>query len=429
MKVLVNIDGIISFETFSPQDFRLLRLETYKFGLISLSMFLEILFAILLGVLAGCFTGLIPGIHTNLVAVFLVSLSSFFLDFVSVVHISVFIVSMSVTHSFVASIPSIFLGAPESAFVLNVLPGHKMLLEGEGLNAVKFTVLGSLLGLVICFFLFNVFKFVIEFSYDFLSSYIAELLFLVGLFLIFRASSKLRALVIYLSAGALGYFTLNSRVEEPLFALLSGLFGVSILIYSLFQKTSFPSQKETRFSSKLPLSSVGLGTLSGFITCILPGLGSSTAAAISSLFKSESSPRDFLVLTGSISTVNFFMSLAALEVIERARNGSIVAVMNLWEAPSIEILVATCLISGGFAVFATNFLGKKFSLLITKIDYVKIVKVVISLIVFLTIALSGLKGLFVLLVGSTIGIYANWRELPRNLMMSCIMVPVMIFFI
>jgi len=92
-------------------------------------MILEILIALLLGVCAGTISGLTPGIHVNLISLILISLSSYFLGFTSPIVLGVFIISMAVTHTFLDSIPSIFLGAPDADMALGVLPGHKLLLK------------------------------------------------------------------------------------------------------------------------------------------------------------------------------------------------------------------------------------------------------------------------------------------------------------
>ena len=112
-------------------------------------MFLQILLAIILGITAGTITGLIPGIHVNLISIILISLSPTLLGYTNVLVLSCFIIGMAVTHSFLDSIPSIFLGAPDSDNVLIVLPGHKLLLEGKGYEAVKLTIVGSLICLIL----------------------------------------------------------------------------------------------------------------------------------------------------------------------------------------------------------------------------------------------------------------------------------------
>src|SRR3990167_3829298 len=113
-------------------------------------MFLEFLFVILAGVFAGIITGLVPGIHINLVAVMMLSSSAFLLNYFSPLSLALFIVAMSVTHTFLDAIPSIFLGAPDSGLELSVLPGHKLLLDGRGYEAVFLTVVGSFFAVIVC---------------------------------------------------------------------------------------------------------------------------------------------------------------------------------------------------------------------------------------------------------------------------------------
>ena len=97
----------------------------------------QILLAVLIGCGFGIITGLIPGIHVNLVSMMLISMSGYLLGFTQPIVLGVFIIALAVTHTFLDSIPSIFLGAPDADMALNVLPGHKMLLEGKGYEAVK----------------------------------------------------------------------------------------------------------------------------------------------------------------------------------------------------------------------------------------------------------------------------------------------------
>ena len=105
-------------------------------------MFYDVILAVLIGCLAGCITGLIPGIHVNLISMLLISMSGYLLGMTDPISLAVFIISMAITHTFLDSIPSVFLGAPDADMALGVLPGHRLLLEGKGYEAVKLTVIG-----------------------------------------------------------------------------------------------------------------------------------------------------------------------------------------------------------------------------------------------------------------------------------------------
>src|SRR3989338_11714332 len=120
-------------------------------------MILEIFLALFLGVLCGIFSGLIPGIHVNLVSVLLVSFSAVLLTYTSPIVLAVFIISLAITHTFFDTIPTIYLGAPDEAQALNVLPGHRLLLKGLGHNAVIYTIIGSLGSLLLSLLFFPLF--------------------------------------------------------------------------------------------------------------------------------------------------------------------------------------------------------------------------------------------------------------------------------
>ena len=93
-------------------------------------MLLHILIAMCLGMFIGIFSGICPGIHINLVAATLLAVSPILLRYTNALSLVVFIIALAVTHSFLDSIPSIYLGAPDDENALAVLPGQRMLLQG-----------------------------------------------------------------------------------------------------------------------------------------------------------------------------------------------------------------------------------------------------------------------------------------------------------
>src|SRR3972149_6387882 len=112
-------------------------------------MLVEILLFLLLGILAGTFTVLMPGIHINLVSAILISLSLGLLSSINHLFLIVFVVSMSITHTFVDFIPSVFLGCPDTDTELSILPGHELLKEGKGHAAVLLTNYGSIAAIIL----------------------------------------------------------------------------------------------------------------------------------------------------------------------------------------------------------------------------------------------------------------------------------------
>ena len=126
---------------------------------VDLSLLLVVIYLSMAGTALGSLTGLTPGVHVNTLALVLASLSPALLPVLGVVAtlsgveeetapvlLVVVIVSAAVAHSFLDVLPSIFLGAPEEDTVLSTLPGHRMLLQGRGPEAVRCSAYGALVG-------------------------------------------------------------------------------------------------------------------------------------------------------------------------------------------------------------------------------------------------------------------------------------------
>lgn len=399
-------------------------------------MLLSILIAIGIGILAGIITGLTPGIHINLISALLVSSAGLLLGFTTVLPLACFIIAMSVTHTFLDTIPSVFLGAPESATALGVLPGHRYLLRGKGYTAVKLTIIGSLFGLLTAICLFPLLVPVVGFLYPLLQPFIGYMLMVVAVFMIVRDRKWYWALLIFLGSGLLGLIVFNlPYLNNPLFPLLSGLFGISTLLVSLNENEVIPKQ-QARQSIKLEkgktLQAVLSGTLSGWITSVFPGIGSATAAVISLQLTRKLGDYGFMILIGSISTVNFALSLVTLFVLDKARNGSVIAVQSLLEAialPHILVFLSVSLIAAGVAVCLGLRISKLFSGLMSKVNYRLLLLGIMGLITLLTLVLSGWIGLMVLLTATAIGLLPALQKTSRTHGMGCLLIPVIIWFL
>jgi TctA family transporter len=102
--------------------------------------------------------------------------------------------------------------------------------------------------------------------------------------------------------------------------------------------------------------------------------------------------------------------------------------MQLIEKPPVILMIFAALISAGTAVFIALFVSKGFIKLLKKMNYSLVAKIVIAILFILTIIFSGLQGIFVLLIATGIGLYCNQFGVQKSMMMACIMLPVMIYF-
>jgi putative membrane protein len=398
-------------------------------------MILALLAALLLGVSAGTLTGLLPGIHMNLIGAFLVSMSVS-LSFLSPVPIIVFVVSMTITHTFLDFIPSIFLGAPDESSALSVLPGHKMLLKGKAQEAVFLTLIGSSLSIFLILLLSLPFIFYLPLIYNYIKIIIPFLLILVSLFMIYSDNNKFNAFLLFCLAGFLGISTLSLPLSQPLLPLLTGLFGGSSLITSLTKKTKIPKQKTIKIRKmKIKLKSIlktALGTLIASPFCtILPGLGASQAAIIGKEVTGKTNEKEFLILLGSINTIIAGVSFLTLYSINRARTGTALALSQIIEfQPSFILIILTSIIlSGILSFFLTIHISKFFSLNISKINYKVLSSTVLIFLLIITFIFSGFLGILVFMVSSFLGLFSILMQIKRTHLMGSLLIPTILLYL
>jgi len=380
-------------------------------------------------------TGITPGVHINLLSVLILSSSPLLLQYFSPINLAIIIIAMSVTHTFLDSLPSIFLGAPDSGMELSVLPGHKLLLEGRGYEAVILNTIGSLFAVILMVAFAPIGLQLIKMIYPSIQKIIPYVLIFFSILLIYRErKSRSLALISFLTAGVLGIVTLNLQLSQPLFPLLSGLFGTSILLTSIFQKTKIPEQKITqvKLNRKEISRSIGSGFIASFFVGLFPGLGSSQAAIVATSGQKKISPENFLIIVGSINTFVMIVSFLALLAINKARSGSVVIISKILQNFTVDHLIlflAASLVSAGIAAWLTLKFARIFSNLMSKFNYGKLCLSIIILIVLLVTILTGWIGLFVLIVSTSVGLIPNFAGIGKNHLMGCLILPVILFFL
>ena len=396
-------------------------------------MIIEIIIAIILGIVVGIFTGLFPGIHINLVGTFLVTLSSSFSNHSFMIYLVVFISSLAIAHTFIDFIPSIFLGCPDTDTELAVLPGHEMLKQGKGHEAVMRTAYGGLSGVILLVLLFLPLSFLLSKTYPTIQKVIPYILILVCIIMIFSEKNKLQAFLVMIITGILGYLVLDLNLKEPLLPLLSGLFGSSMLLLSIKQKTKIPKQK-TNFK-RIKLKNM-MRPLSGAIIAspfcgFLPGLGGGQAAVIGNQI-SRTNEKDFLILLGIVNVFVMGLSFVSLYSISRTRTGAAAAVQSLLGQvtfQSLILIIIVCLISGIISFFFTIKLSILFIKYIEKIDYNKLSKWTILFLSVLILIISGILGLFVFGISTLVGLYCIQLNVKKTQMMGCLLIPTILLYL
>lgn len=394
-------------------------------------MLIELILALLCGILAGTLSGLIPGIHINLVGALLISLSASLLISISPIYLVVFISSMAITHTFLDFIPSILLGCPDTDTALSILPGHELLKKGLGYEAVMLTAYGSFAAIIVLVIVFFPALKLLPPFYSAIEKFIPYILILASLLLIFLEKKKLSALFVLLITGVLGLIILNLDMKEPLLPLLTGLFGSSMLILSIKNKTKIPQQKITSPSKSNLIKPILGAALASPICCFLPGMGSGQAAVIGNLI-SRTDRKGFLVLLGATNIIGMGFSFISLYAISRTRTGAALAIKELMGTLPFETLILiliTLIISGIASFYLTKKLAEFFSNKINKINYTVLSLATLILLVIIVTSISGFLGLFCLIISTLTGILCLSFNVKRVNMMGCLLIPVIIFYL
>lgn len=391
-------------------------------------MIFDVLVFLFLGVVVGVVAGLLPGVHPNMIILAMPLITSLGMETIPLVA---FVVSVAVTNSVVSFIPSVLLGAPDSGNELGVLPGHKMLMNGCGYQAVKLAVIGSIGASVFCAVSIPVMYYSVPFIYNSVSPYIHIILAAIVLSMILTESRRFPALLVFIASGLIGFLSQKLPVDNTLalFPIFSGFFGASMLIVHMNRNADVPEQygKESFVSGRLIRRAVVSGSLGGAGAGFLPGVGTSE---ISSLFSLDKNNYSFLVNMGAITASSTILSVVALWLIGKSRSGMAMAIEYIADVGIREagIVVLLSLVSVGAASLLTLFLAKKFLSYISRINYFSVGACVLLCVSVLVLLFTGLYGVLLLLTCTALGMAVNLASVKRGLLMGVLILPTIIFY-
>ena len=393
---------------------------------------IEILCFTLLGIGIGCITGIIPGMHLNNFLPALVAL----VPLIGIENTCSLIISIAVSQNFFSFFSSTFLGAPDESTALNVLPAHKLLMKGKGLNAIFYQATGaffaSLFSFILIFLCYPFFKEV----YSMTRPWVAWILGLVTILMILseKGRKKIFSLLVTFLSATLGFITLNLLpLKNSIFPLLSGFFGVPTLLISLKNQAKLPEQK-LEVEKSLRWKQLGLaslfGSLSGMLAGLLPAIGVSQFAYLFTF--QNPSPEFFLSVSGGINLANEVFSLFSLFLIGNPRSGASVAIQRILSNLTFNhflIFLSVILISLGTSYFALLYFSKFFVSFISSLNYKFLNLLALSLILLSTLCFVGPLGILILVTSTSIGLLANFFRIKRTHCMSSLIIPTLTFFL
>ena len=396
---------------------------------------IEILLGTLIGVMLGTISGIIPGVHSNTLAGVLLSLQVAFLSFFSPLVLAGAMFGALITHTFVDSSPSTFLGIPDADTSLAVLPAHALCLEGNGEEAVRIAALGSACAMVIAVPLSIICFFLLPALQPYFDWWIGILLIATMGYMIVTSECPGWALALVCVSGILGFFSLRyaflswhtlAGSSAILMPLLTGLFGISVLLTASQGKMPEQHFHGIRMEDRTIMKYSAIGTVAGVAVGWLPGLSTASAnSVLASFIGYEKNRRTYILATSAANTSNAFIGLAALFALSRMRNGVMVALSEL-PLPTMSELTVIGILAACAAYGITVVLSRSASRF-DGIDGRMLNHAVIAFIVILCILLTGPFGVVILILATALGLVPHLVNVPRVFCMGAIIVPVILY--
>lgn len=374
-------------------------------------------FAFSSGILLGMLSGLLPGLHSNTIIAVIANLG------LEPEVVALLIISIFPAHLITSFIPSIFFGVPEEATVVAMLPGHGMVLKGNGLMALKAVLLSAGFAVLIAAALFFLSLDIFPVLYEALRENMKYLVLALSIILLARTRKPHLALFIFLLAGMLGYYSLNTDMYDPFLPLFSGMFAIGAILN--YTKSEVPGQKDGKVGLSFLKFSV-LGVFLGMFADLLPGISSPSQVATFAAIFLPMNTLGYLAALGSISVSEGIFSLSTSASIDKSRMGA-----TVWLSEFIDIeqnllpLVALFILSTALTVLVLYMIRKHIARL-ASLDFSRVNIVLALYLAALTFVLNGALGLLVLGLASGLGWVTIRMGVERTTLMGAVIVPTLL---
>nr|WP_267637885.1 tripartite tricarboxylate transporter permease [Halovenus rubra] len=383
------------------------------------------------GIALGTVSGLVPGLHANNFALLLAGFAPAVPG--DPLWVGGAMLAAGVTHTFLDIVPALALGVPDPAMAPTALPGHKLVLQGRGREALRLSAAGSVLAVAFAVPLAIPVTFGMTRLYPTIAAHLSILLGAVSLLLVITERTMVARLGGGLSlgfSGALGALTLDipaggvlpaGNMLAPLFA---GLFGAPILIEAVGGE-GVPPQADSRVTtSRRVVLCVGfIGTLCGAFVGYLPGISAAIAAGAAMVVVPYRGPRAFVVASSGVSTANTVFALFALIALGNPRTGVLVAIESTNVPHNLPILLGSVAIAAAVGFVLVLQVGDWYLNIVGSVDNAWLSVSVLLFLCVLVTAFTGLIGFAVFVVATVVGLIPARFGSRRMTLMGVLLVP------
>lgn len=378
---------------------------------------MNLLFLMLIGIAFGLFTGIVPGIHSNtLISV----LQGFGID---ESMLALLIISLYPAHLIASFIPAVFFGVPDESTVVSVLPGQRMVRQGKGISALNTVILSSLFAVLIST---AVFLFALDFfpaAYSVIKPFMKYILGVLAFLLIIRTKKPLYSMMIFLLAGMLGYFSLNSGMEDPFLPLFTGMFAMGAIL--TYKKGKMPEQRDEKMDFSFIKYSF-FGVVLGMLADLVPGVSSPSQVAALASIAIPFSTVAYLATISAIAVSEAMFSLATAATIEKSRIGATAVLSEIMDVgANLELLLPLFIISISATAGIVYFFRKRIAGL-ARIDFSAFNIILAAYLASLSLIIDGTTGIIVFILGSALGWLTIRMGVERTTLMAAVILPTLL---
>ena len=365
------------------------------------------------GIALGTASGLVPGLHANNFALLLAATAASIPA--DPLFVGVAMLTAGVVHTFLDIVPMLTLGVPDAAMAISALPGHRLVLEGRGREALRLSAVGSGLAVAVALPLAVPITWLMTHAYPVVRANLWIVLGGVVCLLVVSESSTeamVGGLVSFGLAAALGWTTLDVTPEAPLGAgsmltpLLTGLFGAPILLDAM-GGGGVPPQADAKLTMgrrDLGLTA-GAGSVAGAVVGYLPGISAAIASVLALPAVPNRDPdRGFIVATSGANTANTVFALFALLALGTPRTGVMVAINDTGVPLDVPVLLAAVVVGAACGTLLVVALGDRYLLTVGRMNYTTVSLVVLGFLCLLSFAFTGILGLVVFGASTVVGL-------------------------
>lgn len=290
---------------------------------------------ILAGTLVSCILGCLPALHIYNVAgiIFMGWGALEAWTHLTPLQMGLFMLSLIVGYSFINTIPSIFLGAPDESCAFLVLPSTKYLMQGRGYEAAILTGVGSLGGAVVLLMLTPVIFYLLPNFKDLIQPHMGWILMTIIAYMLLSEFPKSfdrgktgirRFLDAYVSLGAglltfalsaaLGFIVTSKNMVpldisfQGIMPAFVGLFAVPWVLGNIISRTTVPQQfiqESVDLDGELLVRGTLAGSMGGFFAAVFPIVTAGIGALIAGHATAQQDDRLFVLSYGANKVIYY----------------------------------------------------------------------------------------------------------------------------